>query len=93
MSWIMSPLPGLAEPFAAPEFYADNVGAIELVGQNFRVYYYALQTMIDGGARPAPIVVAKVLRPRDSIPGIIERLGRCLADGGDPPLKFPRLVR
>lgn len=95
--WIVPPAIGLIEPSPAPEFFTDNVGAIELIGDYIRVFYCTEQLPLEVDMHAAQRVVAvKIVRPITAIPDAISRLAMCLR-GNDRALpvngpRGPRLV-
>lgn len=97
MQWIIPPIPGLAEPAVAPEFYIDDVGAIERVGSMIRVYYCAAQLPLEAGPDAVHhIVAAKIVRPIATIPRAIWRLAHCLDHGVGQEVargQHPHIVR
>ena len=88
--WIVPPV-GILEPCPAPEFYADDIGAIELNGDNIRLYMVAEQLPLDIGTGPHKIVVAKIVRPICSVPFSIGQLAQCLHRPSRGPF-VPRVV-
>jgi hypothetical protein len=69
----------LIEPAAAPEFFIDGCGAVELVGSCVRFYLCAEQLPLESGLGGAQnIVLVKIVRPLAGIPDTIAQLARCL---------------
>lgn len=91
--WIVPPVANLAEIAIAPEIHIDGVGAIEFINGSIRLYLYADQLPLEGGA-PQKMVAAKLIGPVTALPMIIGQLALCMvADHkGMPPPGKPRLV-
>lgn len=97
VEWIVPPA-GMIEPAPAPEFYVDDVGAIEHIGSNVRIYFCAMQLPLEAGCiAPQKIVQVRIVRPVCAIPGAIIRLASCLTSERSPDVSFrppfkPRVV-
>lgn len=83
--WIIPPV-GLIEPMPAAEFYVDDCGAIERVGENVRMHYYSEQMPVEfGGAEAQKIVMVKIVRPIATLPKTMLQIAHCLWPEGLPP--------
>lgn len=95
--WIVPPIEGLIEPAIAPEFMVDDVGAIELIGEDqIRIYHYSRQRLLEDPDRQTFVVAVKIRQPIAVLPRRMARMAECLA--GNPPLVgaapwTPRIVR
>lgn len=99
-AWIVPPVPGLIEPFVAPEYFVDKTpGAIERVGTNLRFYLYSKQLPLEAGATsPGLIVQCKITRPIEGLSETAILLLQCLSDYYPQEIRPrgpwpPRLVR
>ncbi len=81
--WIIPP-EGIIEPSPAPEIYIDDAGAIELVGNDIRIYCYVQQLPLEIAGGSQKVCVLKVRRPIVTIPATICRLARCIDTNRHP---------
>ena len=98
-AWIVPPTPGVIEPSIAPEFFVDDIGAIEITNGIIRIYLVADQSLVEAkSAPPQRIVRCKIVGPVLSVPMAIGKLALCMVRGerAHPPPDdgpWPRLVQ
>jgi hypothetical protein len=79
----------MIEPVVIQDAFADQIGAIEDIGNdNVRIYYYCDQLPLDGGAIIAQhVITAKLIRPKNSMIVTLGQIAQC-AKRTDAPLPF-----
>lgn len=95
--WIIPPK-GIVEPFPAPVFRVNRIGAIEQSGDLARFYLCTERRVLESPDLPSQLMLQCIVeRSITELPQLICDLGKCLlphaiAEIDTPPNGKPRLV-
>lgn len=86
--WILPPVAGLIEPVAAPQFYVNGIGAIELIGEHeIRLSLFEEQMPLEApNGAVQKILNVRLLGQLANVPESIGHLALCCAPNRSPPL-------
>ena len=67
MSWIIPPVKGLVDPYAAPVIKVDGIGAVRFRDGEVTVYYYETEPSLHGGEDQAVVRVIMKRRAEEMV--------------------------